>query len=48
MFSYLGYSYEPVSDEVQKKLEMEAKDMPSYPDSESIKVIDGVVVVKRG
>ena len=32
----------------RKKLEMEAKDMPSYPDSESIKVIDGVVVVKRG
>ena len=29
----------------RKKLEMEAKDMPSYPDSESIKVIDGVVVV---
>ena len=25
----------------RKKLEMEAKDMPSYPDSESIKVIDG-------
>ena len=48
MFSYLGYSYEPVSDEVQKKAGMEAKDMPSYPDSESIKVIDGVVVVKRG
>ena len=48
MFSYLGYSYEPVSDEVQKKLKMETKDMPSYPYSGSIKVIDGVVVVKRG
>ena len=48
MSNYLGYSYEPVSDEVQKKLEMETKDMPSYPDSGSIKVIDGVIVVKRG
>lgn len=48
MSSYRGDSYEPVSDEVQKKLKMEAKDMPSYPDSGSIKVIDGVVIVKRG
>lgn len=47
MSSYLGYFYEPVSDEVQKKLKMETKDMPSYPDSGSIKVIDGVVIVKR-
>ena len=27
---------------------MDAKDLQSYPDAESIKVIDGVVVVKRG
>ena len=48
MSNYLGYTYETVSDEMLQKLEVETKDMPSYPDSGSIAVIDGVVVVKRG
>lgn len=45
--NYLGYTYTPVSDEIQKTLEEQTVDMPSYPDDGSIKVIDGVVVVKR-
>ena len=48
MQNYLGYFYTPASEEIVQKLESETKDMPSYPDSGSIKVIDGTVVVKRG
>ena len=43
-----GIFYTPASEEIVQKLESETKDMPSYPDSGSIKVIDGTVVVKRG
>lgn len=48
MQNYLGYFYTPASEEMVQKLESETKDMPSYLDSGSIKVIDGTVVVKRG
>lgn len=31
-----------------KRAELKAKDMPNYPQDGSIKIIDGVIVVKRG
>ncbi len=48
MMNYLGYSYIPATEDEKKRAELKAKDMPNYPQDGSIKIIDGVIVVKRG
>ena len=48
MMNSLGYSYIPATEDEKKRAELKAKDMPNYPQDGSIKIIDGVIVVKRG
>ena len=45
---YLGYSYISATEEEKRKVELKAYNMPDYPRDGSIKIIDGIIVVKNG
>lgn len=46
MAYWCGFSHEEITETSEVESMQEVQDMPSYPDSGSVRIINGVIVVK--